>query len=149
MFILIKILMKINIGILHIIIVRYIIRLSKEADAMSVSLLDLTERLVPISDFSQGKAGKIFSDVAENNNEYIILKNNQPTAVLLSIKEYREIQKKSAKLEELLERMENIRLLKLAESRADNATSSFEAFVNEQGFSMEELEEVSESVEFE
>ncbi len=149
MFILIKILMKINIGILHIIIVRYIIRLSKEADAMSVSLLDLTERLVPISDFSQGKAGKIFSDVAENNNEYIILKNNQPTAVLLSIKEYREIQKKSAKLEELLERMENIRLLKLAESRADNATSSFEAFVNEQGFSMEELEEISESVEFE
>ena len=141
--------MKINIGILHIIIVRYIIRLSKEADAMSVSLLDLTERLVPISDFSQGKAGKIFSDVAENNNEYIILKNNQPTAVLLSIKEYREIQKKSAKLEELLERMENIRLLKLAESRADNATSSFEAFVNEQGFSMEELEEVSESVAFE
>lgn len=141
--------MKINIGILHIIIVRYIIRLSKEADAMSVSLLDLTERLVPISDFSQGKAGKIFSDVAENNNEYIILKNNQPTAVLLSIKEYREIQKKSAKLEELLERMENIRLLKLAESRADNATSSFEAFVNEQGFSMEELEEVSECVEFE
>ena len=141
--------MKINIGILHIIIVRYIIRLSKEADAMSVSLLDLTERLVPISDFSQGKAGKIFSDVAENNNEYIILKNNQPTAVLLSIKEYREIQKKSAKLEELLERMENIRLLKLAESRADNATSSFEAFVNEQGFSMEELEEISESVEFE
>ena len=141
--------MKINIGILHIIIVRYIIRLSKEADAMSVSLLDLTERLVPISDFSQGKAGKIFSDVAENNNEYIILKNNQPTAVLLSIKEYREIQEKSAKLEELLERMENIRLLKLAESRADNATSSFEAFVNEQGFSMEELEEISESVEFE
>ena len=149
MFILIKILMKIYIEILHIIIVRYIIRLSKEADAMSVSLLDLTERLVPISDFSQGKAGKIFSDVAENNNEYIILKNNQPTAVLLSIKEYREIQKKSAKLEELLERMENIRLLKLAESRADNATSSFEAFVNEQGFSMEELEEISESVEFE
>ena len=149
MFISIKILMKINIGILHIIIVRYIIRLSKEADAMSVSLLDLTERLVPISDFSQGKAGKIFSDVAENNNEYIILKNNQPTAVLLSIKEYREIQEKSAKLEELLERMENIRLLKLVESRADNATSSFEAFVNEQGFSMEELEEISESVEFE
>ena len=149
MFILIKILMKIYIEILHIIIVRYIIRLSKEADAMSVTLLDLTERLVPISDFSQGKAGKIFSDVAENNNEYIILKNNQPTAVLLSIKEYREIQEKSAKLEELLERMENIRLLKLAESRADNATSSFEAFVNEQGFSMEELEEISESVEFE
>lgn len=116
---------------------------------MDATLLDLTERLVPISDFSQGKAGKIFNDVAENNNEYIILKNNQPTAVLLSVKEYREIQEKSARLEELLEKIENIRLLKLAESRVNNNTSSFETFVKDQGFSMEELEEISESVEFE
>lgn len=116
---------------------------------MSLTLLDLTERLVPISDFSQGKAGKIFSDVAENNNEYIVLKNNQPTAVLLSVKEYRDTQEKVAKLEALLERVENIRLLKLAESRANNNAASFETFVNEQGFSMEELEELSERVEFE
>ena len=34
---------------------------------MNAALLDLTKRLVPISDFSQGKAGKIFSDVYENN----------------------------------------------------------------------------------
>ncbi|MBD5503749.1 MAG: type II toxin-antitoxin system Phd/YefM family antitoxin [Lachnospiraceae bacterium] len=114
---------------------------------MNATLLDLTERLVPISDFSQGKAGKIFNDVAENNNEYIILKNNQPTAVLLSIKEYRDTQEKVSKLEKLLEKIENIRLLKLAESRADDNTTSFETFVNEQGFSMEELEELSESVE--
>ncbi|MBD5475493.1 MAG: type II toxin-antitoxin system Phd/YefM family antitoxin [Lachnospiraceae bacterium] len=114
---------------------------------MHATLLDLTERLVPISDFSQGKAGKIFNDVAENNNEYIILKNNQPTAVLLSIKEYRDTQEKVSKLEKLLEKIENIRLLKLAESRADDNTTSFETFVNEQGFSMEELEELSESVE--
>lgn len=120
-----------------------------EVDVMNATLLDLTERLVPISDFSQGKAGKIFNDVAENNNEYIILKNNQPTAVLLSVKEYREVQAKSAQLEELLEKIENIRLLKLAESRADNNTSSFETFVKDQGFLMEELEEISESVEFE
>lgn len=116
---------------------------------MGVTLLDLTERLVPISDFSQGKAGKIFNDVAENNNEYIILKNNQPTAVLLSVKEYRDTQAKAAKLDEILDKIENIRLLKLAESRANDNTSSFEAFVNEQGFSIEELEEISESVEIE
>lgn len=116
---------------------------------MSMALLDFTERLVPISDFSQGKAGKIFSDVAENNNEYIVLKNNQPTAVLLSVKEYRDTQEKVAKLEALLEKIENIRLLKLAESRANDNTTSFEEFVKEQGFSMEELEELSESVEFE
>lgn len=116
---------------------------------MNATLLELTERLVPISDFSQGKAGKIFNDVAENNNEYIVLKNNQPTAVLLSVKEYRDTQEKVAKLEALLEKIENIRLLKLAESRTNDNTSSFETFVNDQGFSMEELEELSESVEIE
>ena len=121
----------------------------KEDEIMKTTLLELTERLVPISDFSQGKAGKIFSDVAENDHEYIVLKNNQPTAVLLSVKEYRNTQKKLARLEELLEKIENIRLLKLAENRANDNTSSFESFVQEQGFSMEELEEVSESVEFE
>lgn len=114
-------------------------------EMMGATLLDLTERLVPISDFSQGKAGKIFHDVVENNNEYIVLKNNQPTAGLVSASEYRDPQKKVA----MLEKIENIRLLKLAESRADDDTTLFESFVNQQGYSMEELEKLSESVEFE
>lgn len=116
---------------------------------MSMALMDFAERLVPISDFSQGKAGRIFADVVENNNEYIVLKNNQPTAVLISPKEYREIQEKVAKLERLLERVENIRLLHLAESRADSEMTSFDTFVAEEGYSMDELRELAESVEFE
>ena len=116
---------------------------------MNMALLDLTERLVSISDFSQGKAGKIFNDVAENNKEYIVLKNNQPTAVLLSVKEYKETQEKIARLEAFIDKIENIRLLKLAERRADSKVGSFEEFVSEQGFSMDELEEMAESVEFE
>lgn len=47
---------------------------------MSATILDLTERLVPISDFSQGKAGKIFNDVAKNNNEYIMWNLNNGMA---------------------------------------------------------------------
>lgn len=116
---------------------------------MSLGLMDFTERLVPISDFSQGKAGKIFNDVSENDNEYIILKNNQPTAVLVSIKEYKKIQNKIAKMERFLEDIENIHLLKLAESRNSSNTSAFEDLVLEEGFSMEEVKELSESVEFE
>ena len=124
-------------------------RIGNEADTMSMTLLDFTERLVPISDFSQGKAGKIFSDVADNDKEFIVLINNQPTAVVVSVKEYRDTQEKVAKLEALLEKIENIRLLKLAESRVNDNSTSFEEFVNEQGFSMDELAELSESVEFE
>lgn len=115
---------------------------------MGSALMDFTEKLVPISDFSQGKAGKIFTDVSENNNEYIILKNNQPTAVLVSIKEYKDIQEKISKMERLLEDVENIRLLRLAEKRDNSNTSSFESLVDEDGFSMEEIAELAESVEF-
>ena len=116
---------------------------------MSMALLDFTERLVPISDFSQGKAGKIFNDVAENNNEYIVLKNNQPTAVVISVHAYKETQKKIAQLERILDMMENMRLLKIAESRKNNTFTSFEDFVAEEGFDMKELEELCESVEIE
>jgi prevent-host-death family protein len=114
-----------------------------------MTMMEFTEKLVPISDFSQGKAGKIFNDVAENNSEYIVLKNNQPTAVLLSVSEYKETQEKLSKIEQFLENIENIRLLKMAEERSGSHTSSFESFVAEEGYSMEELKELAESVEFE
>ena len=101
---------------------------------MSFAFANMTEKLIPISDFSQGKAGKIFNDVAQNNSEYIVLKNNQ---------------KKLARLEKFMEAIENIRLLKLAQSRSLDDTTSFESFITEEGFSMEELEQLAESVEIE
>lgn len=116
---------------------------------MRSSILDLTEHLVPISEFSQGKAGRIFSDVAEHNTEYIVLKNNQPTAVLISVKEYKETQKKVEQLENLLERLENYRLLLLAEKRKKSKSDSFEDFIKKEGYSMDELKMLAESVEIE
>lgn len=114
-----------------------------------MNIIDFTERLIPISDFSQGKASKIFNDVAENNKQYIVLKNNQPTAVLISIEEYKETQKKIERLEKFLEAVENMRLLKLAESRSTTETISFEDFVTQEGFSMDEIDELTESIKLE
>ena len=71
-----------------------------------VALTDFTEKLVSISEFSQGKAGKIFSDVAKNNAEYIVLKNNQPVAVVMSMEEYRETQRQLAVLTEYVRQLE-------------------------------------------
>lgn len=116
---------------------------------MNLALLELTEKLVPISDFSQGRAGKIFNDVAQNNSEYIVLKNNQPTAVVVSVKEYRDTQEKVAKLEKLLDAIESIRLLEMAENRDINNSIPFESLVAEEGFTMDELEKLAESVELE
>lgn len=116
---------------------------------MSLAFAEFTENLVSVSDFSQGKAGKIFSDVAENDREYIVLKNNQPTAVVISVYQYRDTQRKIAMLEEILEKMENIKLRKMAESRMYDEFTPLEDLIAEDGFSMEELETLAESVEIE
>ncbi len=119
---------------------------------MNTTLIDLTERLVPVSDFSQGRAGKIFADVYENNTEYIVLKNNQPTAVVLSIQEYKNIQNRISNMEKILEDIENIRLLQLAKERSDkinNQTVSFEEIVAQEGYTTDEIKKLSESVKFE
>ena len=116
---------------------------------MSLQLAEFTEKLIPISDFSQGKAGRVFRDVAENDSEYIVLRNNQPTAVVISVKEYKDAQIKLSMYERLLEKIEDMRLLNVANSRSGDDTSDFENFLKKTGFSMEELEELSESVNIE
>ena len=116
---------------------------------MSMEFAEFTEKLVPISDFSQGKAGKIFSDVAENDHEYIVLKNNQPTAVVVSVKEYRKTQELVHKFEKLMETIENYRLLSLANNRSSRKKMSLEELVKEEGFDMEELEALAEKIEIE
>ncbi|MDC7278514.1 MULTISPECIES: type II toxin-antitoxin system Phd/YefM family antitoxin [Pseudobutyrivibrio] len=116
---------------------------------MSVAFAEFTEQLVPISDFSQGKAGKIFADVANNNKEYIVLKNNQPTAVVISVEEYRRTQKRIKVLETYLEKLEDMFLLAKAEERKDSPTIPFEDVVKESGFTMDELEAIMDEVEIE
>ena len=116
---------------------------------MSLQLAEFTEKLIPISDFSQGKAGKVFRDVAENDSEYVVLRNNQPTAVVISVKEYKNTQKKLEMLEKILEKIEDMRLFKLAQEREVDESRDFEDFVKTTGFSMEELEKLSESVNIE
>lgn len=116
---------------------------------MNKTVIDLAERLVSISDFSQGRAGKIFAEVSEKNMEYIVLKNNQPTAVVLSIQEYKNIQNKISNMEKILEDVENIRLLQLTNERNNSKTISFEEVVAKEGYAMDEIKELSESVEIE
>ena len=54
-----------------------------------------------------------------------------------------------SRLEEIVEQLEDSKLLHMAENRDNKKTSSFEEFVKEEGFSMEELKKLSEHVEFE
>lgn len=52
--------------------------------------VDLLQSLVPISQFNKGQASKIF-DRLHSEKELIVLKNNQPSAVILSPEEYKRL----------------------------------------------------------
>ncbi|MCI5730952.1 MAG: type II toxin-antitoxin system Phd/YefM family antitoxin [Eubacterium sp.] len=69
--------------------------------------INLVNNFVSVSEFSQGKANKIFNDVAENHQEYLVMKNNKPTAVVISVEEYQKMTDQIKRLEayaELIER---------------------------------------------
>ena len=58
----------------------------REVFAMAITT-SLLQSLVPISQFNKGQAAKIF-DRLHSERELIVLKNNQPSAVILSPEEY-------------------------------------------------------------
>lgn len=73
------------------------------------SVTNIAKSLVPISQFSKGQASRIF-DRLHNESQLIVLKNNQPTAFILSPDEYdrlTEIEEDYALLLEAYERLEN------------------------------------------
>ncbi|MCL2082545.1 MAG: type II toxin-antitoxin system Phd/YefM family antitoxin [Oscillospiraceae bacterium] len=65
--------------------------------------------LVPITQFNKGQAARIF-DRVKSESQLVVLKNNVPSAIILSPDEY----------ERLTEIEENYNLLSLAESRLKN-----------------------------
>lgn len=55
---------------------------------MSIELTRLSEKLVSVSELSQGQASRIVNDVAQNHHDYIVIKNSKPAAVLMPIEDY-------------------------------------------------------------
>lgn len=88
--------------------------------------------LIPISQFNEGKAAQIF-DRLRTEKELVVLKNNQPSAVILSPEEYTRL----AEIEE------DYRLLLEANSRlaenGDKPTISFESVIHDLCITEEEL----------
>lgn len=97
---------------------------------------NVIDQLIPITLFNKGKASKIFERLTKEN-KLIVLKNNQPSAVLLSPKEYSR----------LLEIEEDYRLLVEANKRLENPKYvSYEDALDKLGIEEAELM-VSEDAE--
>jgi len=48
----------------------------------------LQDDFVSVSDFSQGKANKIFNEVQSEGKDFIVMKNNKPSAVIMPVDKY-------------------------------------------------------------
>lgn len=93
---------------------------------------DLLQSLVPISQFNKGQAAKIF-DRLRSERKLIVLKNNQPSAIILSPEEYTrltEIEEDYFLLLEANRRMED---------NGNNKTVSFDSVMSNLGISEDEL----------
>lgn len=101
------------------------------------STSNLLQCLIPISQFNKGQAAKIF-DRLHSEKELIVLKNNQPSAIILSPEEYTrltEIEEDYFLLLEANKRME---------SSKGKAPVSFESVMNNLGISKEELSDMED-----
>lgn len=93
---------------------------------------NLLQSLVPISQFNKGQAAKIF-DRLRSERELIVLKNNQPSAIILSPEEYTrltEIEEDYFLLLEANKRMED---------SGNNKSISFDSVMSNLGIREEEL----------
>lgn len=109
--------------------------------------------IISITDLSRGKASKVVQDVAESGKEYIIVKNNEPQAVLISLNDYTQLMNAHDRVKKLEEELENLELLLLAEERMKNIGSEELMDENdvllELGISAGDIRELIKTVEIE
>lgn len=106
-------------------------------------LKELVSHMISISELSRGRASKIIDEVAKKKKNFLVIKNNKPQAVIISIDLY----------DQLVQAQEDYKLLLLALKRTKNLKqedcSPFEKVVEEAGFTLEEINKLAESVEIE
>ena len=100
----------------------------------------IIEKIVPVSDFNKGKAGRIFSRL-EDDDEIFVVKNNRPAAVVVSVKRWKAIS-------DALEKLEEAALEALARKRLKNlspdALISDEEVMRQLGITPEDIENAEE-----
>lgn len=111
------------------------------------------ESMVSVTELSRGKASKVVQEVAEEGKEYIIVKNNEPQAVLISIKEYTQLMNDHEKANQLQEELENLELTILAEERIRNINKEDildeKEVLKELGISAQDVQALIDTVEIE
>ena len=106
-----------------------------------VDLRKLSESIVSSTDLSR-KSAQILNEIEENKNSKIIVKNNKPTAVIMSMSEYNH----------LIETWDNYNLLNMAVERLNKNDSKndidLNSLIEKEGFDKKELMKLKDEIEF-
>ena len=98
---------------------------------------DFLQSLIPISQFNKGQAAKIF-DRLRSEKELVVLKNNQPSAIILSPEEYTRLTEIEEDYFLLLEAQKRI------EENDSKNTISFDAVMSNLGIEEDELSDTED-----
>ena len=109
----------------------------------NLDLRNALDHIISVSELGRGKASKVIQNVESNKEQYIVVKNNKPQAIIMSIEEYSDLQRLREEYE----------LLKLAAQRVaesnESEYSTFDDVMKEFGINEEELEKLEEDVDIE
>ncbi|MBF4696066.1 type II toxin-antitoxin system Phd/YefM family antitoxin [Fusibacter ferrireducens] len=111
--------------------------------AKNLDLRNALDHIISVSDLGRGKASKVIQDVERNKDQYIVVKNNRPQAVILSVDEYNNLMETREELELLL-----IATKRISENNHDEYTS-LKVVMEEIGITDSEIDELVESVDIE
>jgi PHD/YefM family antitoxin component YafN of YafNO toxin-antitoxin module len=98
-----------------------------------MSSLNILDSLVSITQFNRGQASKIF-DRLNKENQLVVLKNNQPAAIILSPAEFNRL---SEIEEDYLLLLESVKRL---EKNSNEKTISMKKVMEQQGITEDDLE---------
>lgn len=97
---------------------------------------NILKNLVPITQFNRGQASRIF-DRLRTQKQLVVLKNNQPAAVILSPKEYERLSEMEEDYTLLLEATQRL-------EKARNEAETMQDVMKELGITEDELEKAED-----
>lgn len=100
--------------------------------ARNLDLRPAINHMISVSELGRGQASRVIQDVEKSKQQYIVVKNNKPQAVLISIEEYMSLMESKEELELLLIANDRMKVL--------NQTIDFEQILSEFDLTEKELD---------
>ncbi|MBI9014641.1 MAG: type II toxin-antitoxin system Phd/YefM family antitoxin [Clostridiales bacterium] len=108
-----------------------------------MDLRNALDNIISVSELGRGKASKVIQNVESNKEQYIVVKNNKPQAIIMSIEEYSDLQKLREEYE----------LLKLAAQRVSESNDaeyrSIDDVMKDLDIDEKDLEDLEDDVDIE